>query len=145
MMHAVKLILLIRRSDKREKLVLPSWQKQHWLPLFLQTLAPLYLGYNCRPVAQKCVACRLWPPVTGVTFELLSLVLGDSQLGSLVLTQRLLVQLIAICIALLVSQHCLRDISVFFTLFSSPCSVSLRLRLVLRILGRRIRQCLACD
>lgn len=57
-----------------------------------------------------------------VTFEPMSPVPWYSQSGVLELTQRWLVQLIAICIALLVSQHCLRDISVFFF---SP--VSLRL------------------
>lgn len=78
-----------------------------------------------------------------VTFELMSLALEYSHLGGLVLTQRLLVQLIAICIALLVSQHCLCDISIFFSFFS--LALSLWLRLVPRILGRGIRQCLVCD
>lgn len=46
---------------------------------------------------------------SAVTFELLIPLLGKSHRVS-VLTERLLVGLIAICIALLVSQHCLCDI-----------------------------------
>lgn len=53
-----------------------------------------------------------------MTFELMSQPQQYSHLGDLVLTQGLLVQLIAICIALLVSFLCLCDISIFFFFFN---------------------------
>lgn len=102
-----------------------------------------FFDRSCNLLIPKCVTYRLglWPLITE---WLMSLALRYSHLVGLVLTQRLLVQLIAICIALLVSQHCLCDISIFFFfLFSLPLSPLLRL--VPCILGRRIRQCLVCD
>lgn len=84
--------------------------------LFLQTLAPRFLSHNYNLLTLK--GAIYWHGAVtsnqSMTFELMSLALEYSHLGGLVLTQRLLVQLIAICIALLVSQHCLRDISIFF-------------------------------
>lgn len=94
----------------------------------IQTLTGSCLS-GLRPLLQPLVP-QLQPPhspsprssvwaVTsnhGVTFELVSPAPGYSHLGSSVLTRRLLVQLIAICIALLISQHCLCDISISFSL-----------------------------
>lgn len=117
------------------------------LPLFMQTLVPLHLGHNYNPLALKRVTYRLgqWPPITAWPLNSWARRLGYSHLGGSVLTQRLLVQLIAICIALLVSQHCLRDISVFSPFFSPSLWVSSSvLFLTFRARGG-IRQCLVCD
>lgn len=116
-------------------------------PLFMQTLVPLHLGHNYNPLALKRVTYRLgrWPPITAWPLNSWARRLGYSHLGGSVLTQRLLVQLIAICIALLVSQHCLRDISVFSPFFSPSLWVSSSvLFLTFRARGG-IRQCLVCD
>ena len=117
------------------------------LPLFMQTLVPLHLGHNYNPLTLKRVTYRLglWPPITAWPLNWWARRLGYSHLGGSVLTRRLLVQLIAICIALLVSQHCLRDISVFSPLFSASLWVSGSvLFLTFRARGG-IRQCLVCD
>lgn len=96
-------------------------QHQQWLSLFLQTLNASSATVATAP-PHGCAAYRLGGSMTsnhGVTFELAGPGAGGySHLGVLVLTQRLLVQLIAICIALLVSRLCLCDISIFFSPFS---------------------------
>lgn len=102
------------------------------------------------PLKQMCIVFLhtswVWAGASNhsVTYELMSLALCCSHLGGSVLTRRLLAQLIAICIALLVSQHCLCDISLFFSpflaLLSLPDSHSW-----LAFWGRGIRQCLVCD
>lgn len=98
-------------------------QKQRWLPFIPANISASLSWPQLQPSLSEMRHLLAWAVTSNqsVTFELMSLALEYSHLGGLVLTRRLLVQLIAICIALLVSQHCLRDISIFFPFSLSLC------------------------
>ena len=119
---------------------------RHWL-VFTSTNVAVVPFIFCKQLEFFCSTAWLigsnWTSNHGLTCDLMSLALGSSHLGVLVLIQRLLAQLIAICIALLVSQHCLCDILIFFFFLPSFCLAGFWL--LSCILGRGIRRCLVCD
>lgn len=105
--------LEFERVVKQRQQASQLWQKLLFIPAHISAS----FSHNCSPLAPKCVTCRLWPRVAAWPLNPAAPALGNSHLAGLVLTRRLLVELIAICIALLVSQLCLGDISVLFPPF----------------------------
>lgn len=118
--------LEFERVVKQRQQASQLWQTHLFIPAHISAS----FSHSCYLLTLKCVTCLFWPRVAAWPLNPVARALGNSHLAGLVLTRRLLVELIAICIALLVSQLCLGDISVLSPRFFPFLAPSLRLCLL---------------